>query len=110
MSRRFLSAIRTSVRVLAATLLFLCLLGAGGGADVTQGIIFVGGFLLALMGQGWALQRNIDHKMDERIQLHRDACRPVTVEQLSEVREALVRVETRLDSMEKKLDRLTGEC
>ena len=62
------------------------------------------------MGQGWALQRNIDRKMDERIQLHRDACRPVTVEQLGQVRESLVRVETRLDSIEKKLDRLTGEC
>jgi len=107
--RRWLNLSRSSVRVLAAALLCLCLLGASGGADVTQGIIFVGGFLLALVGQGWALQRNIDRKMDERIQLHRDACRPVTVEQLGRVRESLARVETRLDSIEKKLDRLTGQ-
>ena len=51
--RRWLHLTRSSVRMLAAALLCLCLLGAGGG-DVTQGIIFVGGFLLALVGQGWA--------------------------------------------------------
>ncbi len=83
--------------------------GPRGGAELTNGIVIAGGFLLALMGQGWALQRHIERKMDDRIQLHRDACHPATVEQLCEVRESLARVETRLDSIEKKLDRLNGE-
>ena len=108
MNRRLLTMIRGSVRVLAAVLLCLCLVGAADGPDLTQGIVIAGGFLLALMGQGWALQRHIDRKMDDRIQLHRDACHPATVEDLGQVRETLARVETRLDSIEKKLDRLNG--
>ncbi|MCK4299583.1 MAG: hypothetical protein KAX80_08615 [Planctomycetes bacterium] len=109
MTRRLLNVTRRSVRVLAAVLLCFCLLGAAGAPELTNGIIIAGGFLLALMGQGWALQRHIERKIDDRIQLHRDACHPATVEDLGQVRETLARVETRLDSIEKKLDRLTGE-
>jgi len=105
---KLLEATRLTVRVLAALLLSLCLLGAANGAEVTQGIAIVGGALLALLGQGWALQRNIDRKMNERIQLHRDACHPASREDFAQIREALARLETRLDAIEKKLDRLNG--
>jgi len=108
--RRLLDVTRVMVRMVAAVLLSLCLLGAANGSDMAQSIVIAGGFLLALVGQGWALQRNIDRRLDERIDLHHRACHPASVEDLGEVREMLVRVETRLDSMDKKLDRLNGQA
>jgi hypothetical protein len=108
MIHKWLHLTRAVVRTVAGVLLCLCLVGAAGESDMVQGIIIAGGFLLALVSQGWALQRNIDRKMDERIGLHRRACHPASVEDLAGVREALARVETRLDAMDKKLDRLNG--
>ena len=98
--RKVLEAIRRAVRLVAALLLCLCLMGAADGSSLTTAVVIVGGALLALLAQGWALQRSIDQKLDRRVELHEEGC---------PVHGRLARIETKLEYIEKAVNNLHGE-
>ncbi len=97
--QKALEITRRAVRALAALLFCLCLTGAADDGATTTAVVIVGGALLALLAQGWALHRGIDQKLADRIKLHEQGC---------PVQERLARIETKLEYIEKAVNRADG--